>query len=205
LFKDDKEKKVKEYINIYQNGDTKECFILLYKQVINLEDLYDYWGTSMKKLGQIVLPALGREHRTKWNEIMLSQQDFISNLSNMDTFIDMCKKLSTEILGPNEFKDQETAMDEGMKLPNDKKLCDANEQHVTINKNIKFLGEESNSFTMRELNKQIKKMLTPQMRLEYIKLGGDTLNNKMAIITAMDKLDTYAKMNREIAESEQKQ
>jgi hypothetical protein len=34
----------------------------------------------------------------------------------------MCKKLSTEVLGPNAFKDQKTATDEGMKLPNDKKL-----------------------------------------------------------------------------------
>ncbi len=58
---------------------------------------------------------------------------------------------------------------------------------------------------MRELNKQIEKMLTPQMRLEYVKLGGDTLNDKKTILAAWDKLDTYAKMNREIPESEQKQ
>ncbi len=52
---------------------------------INLGDLYNYWGTSMKKLGQIVLRALSGEHRTKWNEIMSPQQDFISNLSHRDT------------------------------------------------------------------------------------------------------------------------
>jgi hypothetical protein len=62
LFKDDNENKVKEYINIYQNGDVKECLILLYKQVIDLGDLYDYWGTSTKKFGQIVPRALSREH-----------------------------------------------------------------------------------------------------------------------------------------------
>jgi hypothetical protein len=111
LFKDNNENKVKEYINIYQNGDTKECLILLYKQVLDLGDLYDYWGTSIKKLGQVVSHALSREHQTKWNEIMVSQQTFTSNLSNRDTFIDTCKKLSTEILDPNAFKDQETAMD----------------------------------------------------------------------------------------------
>jgi hypothetical protein len=114
----------------------------------------------------------------------------------------MCKKLTTEVLGPNALKDQETVMDEGMKLPNHKKLRDAIEQYATINKNMKFLGDEGKSFTMRELNKQIKKMLTPRMRLEHLKLGGDTLNNKKAILAAMDMLDTYAKMNREIAESE---
>jgi hypothetical protein len=52
---------------------------------------------------------------------------------------------------------------------------------------MKSLREEGESFTMRELNKQIKKMLTPQMRLEYVKLGGDTLNNKKAILATMDK------------------
>jgi hypothetical protein len=65
-----------------------------------------------KKLGDVVSPALSGEHQTKWNEIMSSQQDFISNLSNRNIFIDMCKKLPTEILGPNAFKDQEMATDE---------------------------------------------------------------------------------------------
>jgi hypothetical protein len=96
-------------------------------------------------------------------------------------------------------------VDEGMKLPNDKKLHGAMVRYATINKKMKFLGEEGKSFTMRELKKQIKKMLTPQIRLEYVKLGGDTLKDKMFILAAMDKLDTYAKMNREIAESKQKQ
>jgi hypothetical protein len=43
------------------------------------------------------------------------------------------------------------------------------------------------------------------MRLEYFKLGGDTLNNKKAILVAMDKLDTYTQINREIAVLESKQ
>ncbi len=62
LFKDDNETKVKEYVNIYQNGDAKECLILLYKQAIDLGELYNYWGFSMKILGQIVSCALGREY-----------------------------------------------------------------------------------------------------------------------------------------------
>jgi hypothetical protein len=73
-------------------------------------------------------------------------------------------------------------------LPNDKKLHDTIDQYATIKQNMKFLGEESKSFTMRELNKQIKKMLTPQMRLEYVKLGGDggdTLNGKKGILAAI--------------------
>ncbi len=45
----------------------------------------------------------------------------------------MYKKLSTEILGLNTFKDQETAMDKRMKLPSDKKICDTIEQYAPIN------------------------------------------------------------------------
>jgi hypothetical protein len=90
----------------------------------------------------------------------------------------MCKKLPTKVLPQNSFKDQDTAMDEYMKWPNDMKLYDAIEQYTTNNK---LLVEDNKSFTMRELNKQIKKMLTPQMRLENIKLGGDTLNNKKGV------------------------
>jgi hypothetical protein len=172
---------------------------------MDLGDLYNYWGSSMKKLGQVVSHALSGEHRTKWNEIMVSQPTFTSNLSNRDTFVDMRKKLSTVILGLNAFKDQETAMDEEMKLPNDKKMRDTIEQYTIINKNMKFLREDGESFTVRELNKQIKKMLTPQMKLQYIKLGGDALNNKKAMLAAIDKLETYAKMNKEIAEPGQKQ
>ncbi len=137
---------------------------------------------------------------------MATQQNFFCNLSSKrGNFIDMCKKLSTEVLGPNAFKDQEMAMDKGIKLPLDKKLHDAIEQYATINKNMKLLRKEGKSFTMRELNRQIKKMLMLQMRLEYVKVSGDSLNNKKVILAAMDKLDTYAKMNSEFAESEQKQ
>jgi hypothetical protein len=94
----------------------------------------------------------------------------------------MCKKLATEILGPNTFKDQEKAMDEGMKFPNDKKLHDAIKQFVTINKNMLLLGVEGEFFTIRELNKQITKMLTPRMKFEYVKLGVGTLNDTKAIL-----------------------
>jgi hypothetical protein len=114
-----------------------------------------------EEIGTNCIACTQQKTLNKVDEIMSSQQDFISNLSNRDTFIDMCRNLSMEYLGPNAFKDQETAMDKGMKSPHDKKLHDTIEQYATINKNMKFLGEEGKSFTMRELNKQIKKMLTP--------------------------------------------
>ncbi len=81
-------------------------------------------------------------------------------------------------------------MDEEINLPNDKKLHDAIDQYMTINENMQLCREECESFTMRELNKQIKKMLTPQMKLEYLKLGGDTLEDKKLILVLMNKMDT---------------
>ncbi len=36
------------------------------------------------------------------------------------------------------------------------------------------------------------------MRLEYFKLGGDTLNNKKAVLVAMDKMNTYAKLTEKL-------
>jgi hypothetical protein len=61
LFKDGNENKVNEYVNISQHVDAKECLIFLYKQVMDLGDLYNYWGFSMKKLGQIMSHALSGE------------------------------------------------------------------------------------------------------------------------------------------------
>ena len=55
-----------------------------------------------------------------------------------------------------------------MKLPNYKKMHDTIKQYTAINENMKFPGEDGESFTMRESNKQIKKMSTPRMKLEYI-------------------------------------
>jgi hypothetical protein len=68
-----------------------------------------------------------------------SLEKFTTNLNYQEAFINISKKLSAEILGPNAFKDQETAMDKGMKLPNDKKLHETKERYKTINKNMQFL------------------------------------------------------------------
>jgi hypothetical protein len=53
VFKDADDNKVKEYINIFEEGDPKENLLSLFKQLINLGDLYDLWGGSLKTLCQI--------------------------------------------------------------------------------------------------------------------------------------------------------
>jgi hypothetical protein len=47
-FKDADKNKVKEYINIFQEGDPKENLVTLFKQVIDLGNLYYFWKGSFK-------------------------------------------------------------------------------------------------------------------------------------------------------------
>ncbi len=47
-FKDADKNEVKEYINIFQEGDPKENLVALFKQVIDLGDLYDLRKGSFK-------------------------------------------------------------------------------------------------------------------------------------------------------------
>jgi hypothetical protein len=138
-------------------------------------------GIINEEIGKNCLECI---QRRTWNK----EKKITTNLNNQDSFINMCKKLSTEILGPNSFKDQEIAMDKGMELPNDKKLHDTLEQYTIIKRTCNFL----------------EKKASPSMKLKYVKLGGDTVDNKKAIVVAMDKLDTHAKMSREITELDQK-
>jgi hypothetical protein len=65
IFKDADNNEVKEYINIFQEGDSKENLVSLFKQLINLGDLYDLWGSSMKTLCQIFARALSGKPRKK--------------------------------------------------------------------------------------------------------------------------------------------
>jgi hypothetical protein len=47
-FKDADKNEVKEYINIFQEGDPKENLVTLFKQVIDLGGLYNLWKSSFK-------------------------------------------------------------------------------------------------------------------------------------------------------------
>ncbi len=54
---------VKEYINIFQEGDPKENLITLFKQVIDLGNLYDLWKDSFKTLCQVMARSLSGKPR----------------------------------------------------------------------------------------------------------------------------------------------
>jgi hypothetical protein len=193
IFKDADENKVKEYINIFQEGDSKENLIILFKQLIDLGNLYNLWGSSMKTLCQVALSGKPWE---KWNASMLQCKSFTDNNNNCVEFIKMCQTAATKILGKNAFRIQEEAKENIMTLRNGKSYRDAIEQYFTINKDMIFLGETSESFRIRELNKQIIKMLPPRIRMECIMNNGKTQDDKEEILEAMDGLDTFVKLTK---------
>ncbi len=53
-FKDADKNEVKEYINNFQEGGPKENLITLFKQVIDLGNLYGLWKGSFKTLCQVM-------------------------------------------------------------------------------------------------------------------------------------------------------
>ncbi len=197
IFKDADEKEVKEYINIFQEGDPKENLITLLKQVIDIGNLYDLWKGSFKTLCQVMARSLSGKPREKWNASILQ-----TTRNHCKEFIKVCQSATTKILGKNAFRNQEEVMENTLTLPNGKLYRDAIEQYFTINKDMNYLGEKGESFTTRVLNKQIIKMLPPRIRMEYIMNGGETKNGKEDILEAMDSLDTFVKLTEMVNASE---
>ncbi len=185
-FKDAEKNKVKEYINIFQEGDPKENLITLFKQVIDLGDLYDLWKGLFKTLCQVMARSLSGKPREKWNTSILQ-----TTRNHCKEFIKMCQSATTKILGKNAFRNQEEAMEITMTLPNGKLYHNAIKQYFTINKDMKYLGEKGKSFMTRIINKQIITMLPPRIRMEYIMNGDKTKDGKVDILEVMDSLDTF--------------
>jgi hypothetical protein len=157
VFKDADDNEVNKYINIFQEGDPKVNLVSLFKQLIDLGNLCDLWGSSMKTLCQIFARALSGKPRKKWSEIVKKQASFTDNNNNGKEFIKMCQTAASKILGLKAFRNQEAAMDDTMTLPNNKPFRNSIEQYFTMNKDMKYLGEEGESYSVCTLNKQIIK------------------------------------------------
>ncbi len=89
-----------------------------------------------------------------------------------------------------------------MTLPNNKPFRDSIEQYFTMNKDMKYLGEEGESYSVRTLNKQIIKMLPPRVRMAYIMSNGEEQDTKEDILDAMESLDTFVKLRKMVNASE---
>ncbi len=98
-FKDADKNEVKEYINIFQEGDPMENLVTLFKQVIDLGNLYDLWKGSFKTLCQVLARSLSGKPQEKWNT---SIKECTRN--HCKEFIKMCQTAATKILGKNAFR-----------------------------------------------------------------------------------------------------
>ncbi len=85
-FKDADENKVKEFINIFQQGDPNKNLVTLFKQVIDLGNLYDLWRCSFKTLCQVLARSLSGKPQEKWNA---SIKECMRN--HCEEFIKMCQ------------------------------------------------------------------------------------------------------------------
>jgi hypothetical protein len=90
----------------------------------------------------------------------------------------MCQTAASKILGSRAFRNQEAAMDDMMTLPNNKPFRNSIERYFTMNKDMKYLGEEGKSYSVCTLNKQIIKMLPPRVWMENIMSNGEEQNTE---------------------------
>jgi hypothetical protein len=180
----------------FQEGDPKENLVGLFNQLIDLGNLYDLWGSSMKTVCQIFARALSGKPREKWSKIVKKQASFTDNNNNCKEFIKMCQTAASKILGMKAFRNQEAAMDNTMTLPSNKPFRDSIKQYFTMNKDMKYLGEEGKSYSVHTLNKQITKMLPLRVWMEYIMSNGEEQNTKEDILDAMESLDTFVKLTK---------
>jgi hypothetical protein len=99
-FKDADKNKVKEYVHYRFPGRGSK--VTLFKQVIDLGNLYDLWKGSFKTLCQVLARSLSGKPQEKWNA---SFKECMRN--HCKEFIKMCQTAATKILGKNAFRNQE--------------------------------------------------------------------------------------------------
>jgi hypothetical protein len=103
---------VKEYLNIYQDGDDRYNLIALMLQVMELGDSYKCWSEAGKanKLANMMKRALNGKAKKKWTEIMTKRMAW--NKANMqEKFYKMLQKLGKENFGTRAYKKQDTYQD----------------------------------------------------------------------------------------------
>jgi hypothetical protein len=133
---------VKEYLNIYQDGDDRYNLIALMLQVMELRYSYKCWRKAgkAKKLAYTMKRALNDKAKKKWAEITNKRTAW--NKANMqEKFYKMLQKLGKELFGTRAYKKQVEAMEDGLlKLPEEQDLRDSVDRLFAINREIPYLG-----------------------------------------------------------------
>ena len=153
---------VKEYINIYCEGDDKYNLLVLMFQILDLGDSYKCWeeAAKAKNLVNTMKRALGHgKAMKKWIDIT-SKRTAWGEANMREKFTKMLQKLREETFGTQAYKKQVEAMEDGkLKLSEDEPLQDSIDWLFTINREIPYLSAKGKKLLLRTLNKIIVKTL----------------------------------------------
>ena len=197
---------VSEVIRGYKTSDNQANLVLLMNCIVNMGDLYDMFENGKsRKLAQTMSRALNGQVRDDWIEILHDVDDW-DNGNKKKEFIQLIKKLGSATFGPKAFKNQCKAMESGMlKIP-DNNLQVGTYRLIQINKMLPFLGLQTKSYDVGDLNKIIVKGLPPKAMGKYVGDEGDKLDDVSDILNLMSTIETKLQLKKEVkALEEEKQ
>ena len=192
---------VKEYINVYREGDEKYNLICLMFQILDLGDTYECWeeAAKAKSLANTMKRALSHgKAKKKWIEIT-NKRTAWGEANMRGKFSQMLQKLGEEVFGTRAYKKQVDAMEDGkLKLPEDQPLRDSVDRLFAINREIPYLGTKGEKLSVRSLNKIIIKTLPLRAMVEYIKQGGEDLTDEEEILNTIDDVDMCLMLDAQV-------
>ena len=192
---------VKEYINVYREGDDKYNLIVLMFQILDLGDSYDCWDEAAKAKGLANMMKRALIHgkaKKKWIEIT-NKRTAWGEANMRGKFSQMLQKLGEEVFGTRAYKKQVETMEDGkLKLPEDQPLRDSIDRLFAINREIPYLSTKGEKLSVRALNKIIVKTLPLRAMAEYVKQGGEDLDNEEAILEKMDEVDMRLELDDQV-------
>ena len=196
---------VKEYINVYREGDEKYNLICLMLQILDLGDTYECWDESAKakSLANMMKRALNHgKVKKKWIEIT-SKRTAWGEADMRKKFSQMLQKLGEEVFGTRAYKKQVDAMEDGkLKLPEDQPLRDSINRLFAINREIPYLSTKGEKLSVQTLNKIIIKTLPLQAIVEYIKKGGEDLTDEDEILEKINDVDMCLMLDAQVKQAQ---
>jgi hypothetical protein len=192
---------VKEYINIYREGDDKYNLLVLMFQILDLGDSYECWeeAAKAKNLANMMKRALGHgKAKKKWIDIT-SKRTAWGEANMREKFTKMLQKLGEETFGTRAYKKQVEAMEDGkLKLPEDQPLRDSIDRLFAINREIPYLSTKGEKLSLRALNKIIVKTLPLRAKVEFIKHGGEDLTTEEEILEIINDVDVCLELDDQV-------
>ena len=170
-------------------------------QILDLGDSYDCWDEAAKAKGLANMMKRALIHgkaKKKWIEIT-NKRTAWGEANMRGKFSQMLQKLGEEVFGTRAYKKQVETMEDGkLKLPEDQPLRDSIDRLFAINREIPYLSTKGEKLSVRALNKIIVKTLPLRAMAEYVKQGGEDLDNEEAILEKMDEVDMRLELDDQV-------